>query len=379
MIRSKWLALIVIVVFVLTNGSPVFATNSEEETVLEIQTDWENRSLEDLIERAKSRSLELQRINQQLKRSEIMRDQAGLNVGYTYAPEYHPLNPMYTIEEFIAKQATLGVYAADAQINQVRRDRQQMEDRIEYQVITAWIDIEEGVRKVLQEEKALSLAEQELAIARVRQQQGISSRYQLIQQEDAYEAAQNELTKSKVELDGKFITLNGLLNEPVESRYWVEREAPSVEELPNLTAQIARVLNNDPLIKSLESNVELSELSLRLYVYNQEQDPYSAKAIDLTTASLNAGNMKRQTENSLRELYQSMEEMDKTAAELELQLKMALDQLNVAKINLEVGLVIPQDVAKIEFQVSELENALKSLESKKEKMSLAYLKPWAAR
>lgn len=328
---------------------------------------------EELLELAKKNSRGLKKKEQEIERSEIMREEAARAKTYT---------PIGTgtgdPSDVLARAATQGLLAADINIGMLKKQLESEEDKLGYNVKTAFNKVILAKNQLRLDENAKEIAELELKQANLQFQNGLIGKIQLENCQDALREAINKLNTSKLNLEGAYLELNKLVGLGKDERYNLKVEENQEREVPELEIHIRKVLSESPSIFSLEKSVELSEWLLKLHSYNAGQDPYKAKEIDISTTKMSLSDVKETIEYSLRTLHQTLEQLKETKEILQLNLKKTRENLEIAELKLELGMAVPLEVKKLQNIVAELEHKLMENGLKYEEILAVYEKPWVA-
>ncbi|RQD66795.1 MAG: TolC family protein [Tindallia sp. MSAO_Bac2] len=333
--------------------------------------DEDSYTLEELIQRTENNSSELNRLKKKTQRGEVTRDRAAAVRSNT------PLGGSVGLEAIQARQAILNLMQEDLQLTMAQREVDVKEEQLSNEVLFLYFDIQQARRDLEEAKQKKELTEKETMLATIRQRFGKISRFELKREMDRLEEVDIEISKAEQKLEQAFEELNLKANLPLENRYAIIREEDEKPELPEVSRQVTRVLNNSPNIWLLEQQVELATIGLRLYVYNENLDPYSAQRIDIATAELALSNARSGKEELVRSLYNSLEQMETEKRDLELALTQLEDQREVLVVRLDQGMTIPIELEKLDFQKQSLENALKSIEEAEEKLQVQIMAPWA--
>ena len=327
-------------------------------------------TLKELQDRSVTFNRELKRLQKERDRAEIMRREAVLRKTFT------PVGSGFTELEFLASQAILGVLSVDAELSVNRRLMEAQEQQAEHQVLTGMLELNQALRNKEMAELGIELARSEERISEVKLEYGTGSRFELSQARDAVQEALNERTKSELKIDEAYESLNLVLGFNLDERYNILREEEPDLEVPDVDLQVNRVISRSPDLWSLEKQLELTEMGLRLYTYNQGQDPYAAKSIDIDTAQLRLNEAKQQTENAVRDLYNTIQQIENERIDLELALKQLNDSLEIMNTRLELGMIIPMEVESLEHQKKQLEIGLRNMQDQYELLIEIYKRPW---
>ena len=330
----------------------------------------ETYSLSELQERAVTFNRELKRLEKERERAEIMRREAVLRKTFT------PVGTGFTELEFLASQAILGVLSVDAELSINRRMLEAQEQQAEHEVLTKMLELNQALRNHQTAEMALELAQKEERISELKLENGTGSRFELMQARDEVQEKLNELDKTSLGIEEAYENLNLVLGFRIDERYNILRDDEPDLEVPDVDLQVNRVISRSPDLWALEKQVEMAEMGLRLYTYNQNQDPYDAKAIDIDTAKLRLSEAKQQTENAVRDLYNTIQQIENEKNDLELALKQLNDNLGLMKTRLELGMAIPLDVENLEHQGKQLEMGLRNMQDQYEQLIEVYKRPW---
>ncbi|BCJ87759.1 stalk domain-containing protein [Effusibacillus dendaii] len=246
--------------------------------------------------------------------------------------------------------------------------------------------VKQAYNGVFQAQEALNLAQiayqnadQQNRITQAKFQQGMASTNDQLQAQNNFKNADTSLSAAKKAMDDAYQKLDKLLGLPVDAR-------PSLVDVPQMTnssidadVKVNQVINDSPNIWQAEQNVNLAQLRVDLYTFNDPSaDPYKAKEIDVEKAKLSVGQLKDQLEKTVRSLYNAIKQEEDQYKGLQSKLQAAEDNLRVAKVKYDNGTGIQADVVAAQLAVEQIKQQMLSLAAQHDNNLMAFDKPWAA-
>jgi outer membrane protein len=218
-------------------------------------------------------------------------------------------------------------------------------------------------------------------IAMITYQQGMASSYDRSQMEQVYKAAQTTLTTAAIDLDNAYQALNKDIGlQPTDRPILTEQPKYSLFKIDDLEAEINRTIGISPQVWKADKSIETTKLSQDLYNWNSSDrsQPFRNTQIAVSQAEISAANTRQQTETLLRNTYNTIaknEEQYQTALKA---LSLAQENLIIAKVKYEVGMLTKVDLNDIEIAVLDKTKSLNSLVYQHELAKMAFEKPWAS-
>ena len=209
-------------------------------------------------------------------------------------------------------------------------------------------------------EDEIELNERELKIAEVKNSLGLLSQTEyngLITENESVKSSKQSLESA---LDEAYSSLNQILGQDIDTKYTVELD---VEYEPlgdvDLSYAITKASTSSHSIKELEEAAEIAGYQLDVYSveysggYKESAQNNYAQAIrELTDA-------KTQMEASVKSLYNSIISAETTYNNNLASLEQQKQELEVKKVQLELGKITQLEYDQAEYQIRQLENTIK--------------------
>jgi outer membrane protein TolC len=371
------------------NSQVIIATSQQaaDDTVSESSTDQKDTNestaeadevkeagsltYEAAVDMAKNSSYKVRTALADIERSKETLDKAADNV------EYKPSsggNLDATRAFTVYAQSLLGYQDA-------KKALELAEDSIAYAVKQAY-------NQVLQAQKALELAELTLQnaewqkqLAQVRYENGVISEIDQVKANNDYNTAKVNRDAAVKALDDAYQKFNQLVGLPTDAKMTLT-DIPQLNKLEdvNLDTKVAQVESMAPTIYKVDQAINLAQLQLDLYTFNNPSslDTYKAKQIDVDKAQYTAADTKEQLGKSVRSMYYSIKQMEDQYDSLKEQLAKAEQTLKETQINYENGMAIDADLFAAKLAVEKIKQQMFDLSAQHNTMLAAFEKPWVA-
>ena len=344
--------------------TPIFAEESEENK--------EGLTYSQAFELAVNNSLTLKNLKLDKERNFIMKDETGRQVAFI--PAEYSNNPSASMIYTTAMKTEINYQASDKQI-------ELQLDKLFYNVKKAYNAIFMNIEDLkAAEENAEFLATQK-KITDVKHKLGLASNLEKKVNDNAYLEAIAQYNTALLKLEDSYYKLNTLLGlpedqEPILAEKIVYQQLEMDDE--DLAVLINRVTSNSTPIWLQEQYVTLADYDVRYFVFNNPADftPYDAKEIDLQKSRNQLRDSKNKIADAITSIYYAINQLEASIETIKLQLENAENGLEIARIQGELGIIIPIEVQERELMVNSLNNHLNKLYVQHDELIETLFKPW---
>ncbi|SMP56631.1 TolC family protein [Anoxynatronum buryatiense] len=331
-------------------------------------------TLEEAIETALKNNLDLKNAQRQVDQSFKQRQNAVGMVNVV------PIGGPGGSSDELANQTTINLVQSDLQWQQKRKELDLKKDQIEYQVKEQYYELIKA-----QLEEAHHLQKDELnqwqhRLKEVQFEQGITSRSEILLATQQQEDNERRIELLKEARSNR----NQVLNETMRintNREYVAVDFPEYEPLKlfNLTSHINSLKAGSIYTWLANSQVDMAQLQLNLFNFNEAFSRYSydAQKINKSIAETNQLSTEEQMENNARASYRAIVALEEQIDLLNLQLEMIEEQVRVASVQYEAGVIT-------DFQLKQTALAAEEIIWQQQQMILQHdllkdvlKKPWA--
>ncbi|PAB58324.1 stalk domain-containing protein [Anaeromicrobium sediminis] len=258
------------------------------------------------------------------------------------------------------------------------RDLDTTKEKIQYQLKGLYYDLLKTMEDKELSKVSLDVSKDTMDQTIIKFENGMASEYEKNKAERNYKEAQKTYEMAKKNEQTAYEALNYLVGLNPEERYELDKNVV-MKELDtyemNVETHIIKAIESSPDIWALEQQIELGELGVKLFVFNVGKN-YEATKIDVQTSKIDLRDTKEKYEESLRKLNTSIKTLEDKYESDTIAYEKAKDDYDLAQLNEALGLAIPLDVKKAEFQLENTKNALNETVRTYNKTVDVYLKPW---
>lgn len=327
-------------------------------------------TLQQAVEMAKAQSETIKKDMYEIERGELVKDSAELKM--LFAPTSPTTIPARTYflnykQSGIDLEMSERSYAADL-------------DSLVMKTLQSYNNILKGLEAVDAAEVQLKNAEWNYRVAVVSKQVGLLNSLDFIKAGSALAQARTNLEQAKKSLDDNYQNFN------VSIGLWPEDRPVLVDEpifekiaIENLETEVERAVGKSPTVWLMQKQVDLADISRRLYnlAGTSSTIPYETKKIDVEMAKLSAAQTEEQVRSLVRSIYYSAVQLENQYDSAQESVKVAEETLRVARIKYDVGMVTIGDVLAAEANLETAQQALLSIVTQHQALSLAFSKPWS--
>lgn len=363
---------------------PTFAQKEEEKTVL---------TYEEALKIAIEKSPDLKNtLDQKEKASEYGKELSnkmsgkGLPTGTTNSMVDAKLSELSKASE----KVNVAKSGADIQYNAVK-------DMLEFGVKASFLNIEKANRDAQLADAKIKNSLQHEKIARIKNEVGMESDYNLKDSQIETEKTQENKKASMEIINAEYTKLNKLLGFGEKEK--TPLEAIKVEYQPlkdsetDLEYKIAKAKEMDPTLWAKEQEARLKQLDVDLYTFNNytgvpsmmlpivqavatPQDSYTVKQIDTKLASNEVEKTKLDIENNVRTVYNQIKQLEAKYDSLKKDEEKLNEGIRVTKAKIAAGMGTEQELKDLELKQREIENGFYTITINHELLKMVYEKPF---
>jgi outer membrane protein TolC len=360
---KRFVLLLTVAVFLLMTVVPAWA----EETA---QPAAPSLSLNDAIKRALTYSESVKKAAKQVDLSENQRDQVEDTYDYI---------PTENATDTAGEQAFASLISANLTWQISEKSLTAQQDSITMDTCNSYWGIQLKAGDVEVAKQSLKQAELDLNKARAYYQVGLLAKDSLLAAETKQVSAKYTLEKAQNDLDTAYESFNQLVGLSLETRPLLTDEPVfALMEETNLDYLVTKVLENSPTVWAAEQKVELQESLKTMMFYTGEYTPYESRSIQVDQAVLDAASAREATEILTRNLYYTVLSLEQSYPAAEQAVKLAEENLRVAQVKYDVGMLTKADVTALETALVQAKQNLLTLKKNHAYYKLVLDKPWAA-
>ena len=363
-------ALILMLVLILSAGTPVLAVNENDEN------EYIALTLEESIERAIRNSFQIRRAVTGSERAYIVRERAR--------EDWDDMDPIIPTLEYLM---SLNVIQKDLQWRMSQREIDLLKDRLGYDTTRIYYDISRETAAVEYARQELERAEKNADRASVLYRLGAASRLDYLRARSALESAAAELKSREQDLQGAYERLNRLIGLSMQERP-VLVDAPEWEPLRDLGVNlyVARATENNIALWLAEQQIELARYDVRIHqqldLEGEDTDPLrgpeplEAKEKSISMAEDDYRDNRRQLEQNVRDIYRSIRSMEQEKEKLMSRLEELERELQAQQARFAAGLVTAYDFFELEAAREQFTIQETNLLIEHELLKQVIQKPW---
>lgn len=289
-------------------------------------------------------------------------------------------NLEFVPEGFSTAEATRPFYAlqqADISWQMSKKNLNLQKDKVEMSARKLYNEVLQALEQVKASEATLKYAERQRITAVASLKTGIINKQAMIQAEGNLANAKAGYEEVVKVLDDTYQKFNQLVGLYPEDRP-VLTEVPVFEKVvvDNLDGYIARSLEDNPSLWLVEKEVDVAKKTLQTHDF-QGSTPYKARELDVDKAITSASDARDQARKALRSLYYNITALEEKYQPAVEQIRIAEENLRIAKLKYEVGMATITDVTEAETSLIQAEQQLLNLVCQHDILKLAFDKPWA--
>ncbi|WIF96029.1 stalk domain-containing protein [Caminicella sporogenes] len=311
-----------------------------------------------------------------LEKNEILKDDAEDDLDYVPSIGETPAG---SPAEALASVTFLKVENSRIEYRKAEKDLKALKDKINYQVKSAYYDVIKAQNSLDIAKEALNLYKKSMEQSQLKYKLGIISKTEETKAVKEYEKAKETYEKALKNLDMKYQKLNKLVGFEPEKRYVLDTSLRvKLNDDNDPESHIGEIIEEIPDIWYAEQKAKLAGLSVDVYVFNVGNPPYAAAELDEKTAKMTVAEAKKNTKQSLRDLFNSMKILEKQYREQVAEIEKAREDLETAELNFKVGNTIELVVDKAKLNYDMIKNDIKNTIMDYDLLNMVYEKPWVS-
>jgi outer membrane protein TolC len=327
-------------------------------------------TLQEAIELALEHDSTLKKAQAEIDRTRELRKKAQENVRFTPA-----IGGVYGPQ---IEVSWYNLLQADLSYRMSLKDYDTKIDVIELDVCKKYWDVQSASEELAVQEKLKEQALINLQNVRAGVAAGSVPAYMLSIAEAQYEQAVKNYEQAQHALDVAYTAFNQAVGLDPEARPALTDEVKYEPlEVVSLDSEVSRVLANAPNVWQARQMIDLKTWASSMMYYTGNYTPYEAREKEREEAELDYNTVKDLMAKATRTIYYQTKQLEEGYSAALEALKMAEEQLRVAKANYEVGMGIKADVVSAEVAVAQAKVAVDELVRQHAYLKLAFEKPWA--
>ncbi|MEW6182694.1 MAG: TolC family protein [Bacillota bacterium] len=197
--------------------------------------------------------------------------------------------------------------------------------------------------------------------------------------EAAWQQAQSSLVTARNALDTAYTNFNQLLGLHPDERLQLT-DTPVFEPL-NITSldyEVEKAVENSPDVWEALQNITKAEWAADMMFFNGSYTTYTERQIAVDQAELSAADAKESLDKSIRNLYYQIKNQEESYAVDLVSLKTAQDNLRIAKLKYDAGMITNAEVIAAEIEVAKAQETIEEMVRNHAYSVMTFQKPWAA-
>jgi len=325
-------------------------------------------SLQQAIDKALATNEGIKKADKEVDRTSELRDYSADQL------DYAPTGPATTSA---AASPWLSLISADLSWQTSKRSLTTQEDSVIISVCNKYWTILKDQEKVKVAELGVKTALMQMQNAQAGKRVGTLDDVSLLGVETQYKAALTTLSTAQNDLDTAYNSFNNLIGLwSIDRPVLTDSVQYKPIEVANLDNEVARVLETSPTIWSKEDTVAMQKNQKSISIYSSAYQPYKAREITVEQAELDLASAKKTAEQTTRSTYYAIITMEDNYAKTQESLKVAEEDLRIAKVKFDVGMATSTDVITAEKAVADLRSSLVDMACAHEYTKLTFEKPW---
>jgi outer membrane protein TolC len=232
--------------------------------------------------------------------------------------------------------------------------------------------------KVKVAELGVKNALQQLQNAEAGKRVGTLDNVSLLDMKSKYQTSLANLSSARYDLNNAYTTFNQVVGLGTEDRpILTDTVNYKPLEADNPDYQVAKVLSSSPEVWNKEQAISMKKILNNIDFYSGSVSSAEIGDIEVEQAELSAASMKKLTEQSTRALFYQIKSQEDTYNKTLENIKVLEENLRIAKIKFDLGMVTAADVATNEKALVDARTSLFELICSHEYNKLAFEKPWA--
>jgi outer membrane protein len=277
-----------------------------------------------------------------------------------------------------ADTAFKNLMSADLNWRSAKRSYEAQQDSVVMQTYKLYFGLKQAINNVkVAEIQAVSADWQHRASAAY-YRVGLLNNMGMLQADATLTGARNNLEAAKQALEDTYQKFNQSVGLWPEDRpVLVDKPSFNAVKIDNLDFEVAKAKAASPSVWLAQQKIDLAQISLNLYNFNNASEPYIAKQIDLTKTEISAQDTTEQMDKLVRTLYYTIKQSEEQYAATQDSVKTAEESFRVVKVKYDVGMATLTEVHAAEAALAQAEKSVFDLSCSHEILEYAFQKPWA--
>ncbi|KAB2953782.1 TolC family protein [Heliorestis acidaminivorans] len=320
------------------------------------------------LDEAKAMALRNSKSYQQAKydidRAWVIRDDAKDNMSF---------EPQMPNDPFIAASFT-NLLTADMRWQMSKKELQSVEDAIEVETVNLYMSVLQAEKAVKTAQKSFEAADWRMRATRAGYQVGTVSKSNLVSAEATVAEARAGLESARQNLTNAYEKFNTHLGINQHNRPNLTYK-PQFEPIrsDNVDHEVAKALATSPALIQAQYQHDI------LKATRNAARPFNTGQIDINKANLAIGQVREGTDKAVRNLFYNIKALEEQYTGLTEALRRAEEELRVAQVMYEVGMITRTDFVSAEAVALRAEKNLFDLLCNHETLKKQFQKPWASR
>jgi outer membrane protein TolC len=368
-VKKKLISLLFLVVLVFSPFNYVFAATDQNASTNQNQVVL---TLQQAVDMGLENDQGVKSADLEIDRTKELRDSAAENI--KFFPSLGSGNDYSTKYQL----SWNNLLSADLTWQMSKKQNEVTRDSLALQITKSYWDVQNAEENLniqqLLKKKALTY----LQNAQVGYQVGVVSHSDAVNAETQWNQAKAAVDAAQKNLDGAYSAFDKLIGISQDERPILSDSAAYEPLIVNdLESEAERIADSSPNVWLTQQKVTIQKWAADMASFTGQYEPYEARKIGENQAELNADNALELTKQGVRNLYYAIVEVEKSYDAAQESLKIAEENLTVAKAKYDAGVAIQSDLISAEVAVVQAQQQIDSLVRQHAYLRLAFEKPWA--
>ncbi len=211
---------------------------------------------------------------------------------------------------------------------------------------------------------SLKLEEKNLAIAKTKNSLGLLSNSDYTAAKTKYDKMLAERKTREVAIDNAYLSLNNLLSlgSKERPRLVVDLKYSPMEKKDAELYVNAADIEEYSGVKNKESNLDVAEYNLAMYDPELSSESKESLQLKAEQAGRDVNDAREQLRSKVRSTFNSNKDIEVSLSTNTLELENLKSQLKIKEKQLELGKIIPLELERHKYSISQLENEIRRLQ-----------------
>ncbi|MGL4791801.1 MAG: TolC family protein, partial [Anaerotignaceae bacterium] len=233
-------------------------------------------------------------------------------------------------------------------------------ESLKYSLKQTYVDIIVAERNIALSKENLKTAEKNLNIAKIKNRMGTLSDIELKEQQLSYDQSVLSLEQQEISLEANYISLNILMGVDVNNRYSFDLslEYEPLELAVSIESYMTAKVAVHPSVIKAQNSLQLATDNFNLNMSVGNSSDYTNMKNNIATAGFNLEDTKDSVSQSIRTLYNTIIQREKSIDTSLIELETLKEKLETTKLKYEAGmasenefLTAKQNVANKEYSI----------------------------